>query len=108
MTRRKERTALYDALDTAKAIQRDVDLILAPTTTRRPPRQLDGKRVVKIRITADCEADAEEARAIIEHVLATHQARMQTPREGSNPKYIDAQKWMSYGDFTLSGKRRKQ
>lgn len=109
MTRRKDLNALSQFVRTGQAMQRDVDLILAPTKTRRQPRQLDGKRVVKIRIVADCEEDADQARALVEQLLARLECRMQAPREGQNPKYADEQKWMSYGDFVLPGKgKRKQ
>lgn len=74
--------------------------------TRRAARKLEGKRIVKIRITADSEADAEAARTLIEEALAAAQCRMQTPRQGSNPKYADDPKWMSYGDFVLPERKR--
>ncbi len=80
-----------------------VTIVAVPTAKpeRRSPRKLDGKRIIKIRITADNEADAEQARALIEQALAGAQCRLQSPRQGNNPKYADAPKWMSYGDFVL-------
>lgn len=85
-------------------------IVTVPTAerTRRSPRKLDGKRIVKIRITADSEADADAARALIEDALAGAQCRMQTPRQGSNPKYADDPKWMSYGDFVLPERRARK
>lgn len=74
---------------------------------RRSPRKLDGKRIVKLRITADSEEDAEAARELIEGLLSDAQCRMQTPRQGSNPKYADDPKWMSYGDFVLPERRQR-
>jgi len=75
---------------------------------RRAPRKLNRGPIVKIRLTADDEETAERAAALVEEALAAQQCRMQRPRQGSNPKYADDPKWMSYGDFELVTKGRKR
>jgi len=92
-----------------RPVSNTVTIVPVATTKpqRRAPRKLDGKWLVKIRITAHSEADAEQARALIEELLSSVQCRMQTPHQGSNPKYADDPKWMSYGDFVLPAKTKR-
>lgn len=56
---------------------------------------------VKLRLTGDSE---QEVRAAIAHVQQyLPGAKMLKPREGSNPRYADNQKWFSYGELTMGG-----
>jgi hypothetical protein len=59
--------------------------------------------LIKIRITADSEAEAITAVALVEQQLAKLNCRMLRPRVGSNPKYADDPKWLAYGDFEITG-----
>lgn len=97
---------LHQFVEVARAIQFDIDQLTKPA--RRSPRKLRGGPIVKLRITADSEAEAEQARQLIEQLLASLNCRMQRPRAGSNPKYADAQKWISYGDIELPASKRKR
>lgn len=56
---------------------------------------------VKIRITADNEDDATQAREYLKSLLGSGLS-LAKPRQGTNPKYADNQKYMCYGevDFT--------
>jgi hypothetical protein len=66
--------------------------------------------VIKSRL---CTEDEPTCRAGIELVeLALPNAWMQSPGQGSNPKYADQQKWFAYGELdtsrpTVRRRRRK-
>jgi hypothetical protein len=54
---------------------------------------------VKIRIQASSQAEAELVR---KHLLKAHPGLcLNSPREGTNPKYAGRQKWAVYGDIQL-------
>ena len=86
---------LRDVAELARAIQFDIDAITKPVTADTEV----GPRRIKLRITASTEAEAEQARVLIQQLLAVLNCRMRTPRAGSNPNY--AERWMSYGEFEL-------
>ncbi|HEU4323314.1 MAG TPA: hypothetical protein VFS21_09185 [Roseiflexaceae bacterium] len=69
----------------------------APRTRRRRAKGA-ATRVVKLRICAETEADCEAARRLLENATG---CRMGKPRAGSNPKYADSQKWLSYGEWEI-------
>jgi len=75
---------------------------------RRSPRKLGGGPLLKLRLTADSEEDAQRACELVEDLLAHLNCRMQRPRQGSNPKYADDPKWLAYGDFELPATRRQR
>ena len=79
----------------ARAIQFDVDELTRPV----PADTEVGPRRIRLRISAPTEAEAEQARVLIQQLLAVLNCRMRTPRAGSNPNY--AERWMSYGEFEL-------
>ena len=55
--------------------------------------------IVKVRLQGDSEEEVEAAKR---HLLAKHVGLcLSSPREGSNPRYRDNQKWMSYGDLVF-------
>lgn len=56
--------------------------------------------VIKIRLCADDEPTCREGIELVEQALPN--ARMQSPRQGSNPKYADQQKWFAYGELDTS------
>jgi len=61
---------------------------------------------IRIRITADNEKECDQMR---KHFLKSHpQLIMSKPRKGSNPKYIENQKWFSYGDYQKGVIRRRR
>lgn len=55
---------------------------------------------IKIRLCADDEPSCRQAIDLVETALPN--ARMQSPRQGSNPKYAEQQKWFSYGEIDTS------
>ncbi|KPV48697.1 hypothetical protein SE17_36675, partial [Kouleothrix aurantiaca] len=95
---------LHRAAELARAIQFDIDEITKPVpadTEIRPRR-------IRLRITAATEAEAEQARRLIEQLLATLNCQMQPARAGANPRYATAPRWMSYGDFELPAGRLRR
>ena len=86
----------------ARAIQFDIDAITKPV----PSDTEIGPLRIRLRITAATQAEAEQARVLIQQLLAVLKCRMRTPRAGSNPKY--AERWMSYGDFELPTARPRK
>lgn len=55
---------------------------------------------VKIRIQTSSQYEAETAR---KHLLKKHPGLcLNSPREGTNPKYAGRQKWAVYGDLELT------
>lgn len=55
---------------------------------------------VKIRITADNSEDAEAVREYLQRMLKPG-LKLAKARQGNNPKYAEAPKWLAYGIFTL-------
>ena len=86
----------------ARAIQFDVDELTRPV----PADTEVGPRRIRLRISAPTEAEAEQARGLIQQLLAVLNCRMRTPRAGSNPKY--AERWISYGDLELPAGRPRR
>jgi hypothetical protein len=64
--------------------------------------------IIKLRLCADNEADAQKARDIVEAALAKYGCRLATPRAGRNPKYADAQKVFSYGELVINAPAPKR
>lgn len=63
--------------------------------------------VVKVRLQADSEPEAQKALEVVEKALKGA-CRLYKPREGTNPKYEGNQKWAVYGELDLdrvSGKK---
>jgi hypothetical protein len=56
---------------------------------------------VKIRITADNEADATQAREYLKALMGDG-LTLAKPRQGTNPKYADNQKYMCYGEYDFT------
>jgi hypothetical protein len=56
---------------------------------------------VKIRITADNEADATQAREYLKALLGEG-LTLAKPRQGTNPKYADNQTYMCYGEYDFT------
>jgi hypothetical protein len=79
-----------------------------PAPKRCSPRKRSGRPVIKIRLTAESQDDAELACAVVEELLATLQCRMQAPRPGGNPRYADDPKVLAYGDFELPPVKRRR
>ena len=95
---------LRRAAELARAIQFDIDELTAPAAVRADLRV--GPSRIRLRITAATEAEAEQARRLIQQLLAVLNCRMRTPRAGSNPKY--AERWISYGDLELPAGRPRR
>jgi hypothetical protein len=76
-----------------------------PPTTRRPrrPRQTGARRIVKLRIQADSEADCLAACAQV--AAALRGCTMRRPQPGRNPRYEGRQQWLSYGELELDAQR---
>jgi hypothetical protein len=61
---------------------------------------------VKIRLMAESKNEVEKLRR---HLLKKHpQIILSNPRQGSNPKYAEKQKWFSYGDYEFGKIRRRR
>jgi len=60
---------------------------------------------VKVRIQGT-KAEVEKLRR---HLLKKHpQLILSSPREGTNPRYADNQKWASYGDYQFGVVRKRR
>lgn len=55
--------------------------------------------LIKIRLTADTRDECEAARDYL-HATLGDSCRLETPREGRNPRYAGEQKWFCYGQIT--------
>ena len=61
---------------------------------------------VKIRLMSTNKNDIEKLRR---HFLKKHpQAILAHPRQGTNPKYAENQKWFVYGDYEFGKIRRRR
>ena len=62
------------------------------------------KTLIKVRLQGT-EDEVNMARALLLKTMPG--IRMGKPREGSNPRYVDNQKWAAYGDLLIdeSGKQ---
>lgn len=71
-----------------------------PKPTTRPLRSRRGpRRVVKLRIQADSEADCLAACARVAAALPG--CTLRRPRPGNNPRYAGQPRWISYGQLEL-------
>lgn len=106
-----KRDDVHQIARVAHDLQTEIDDILEPPTVparRRSPRKRSGGPVIKIRLTAGCEDDAQRACELVEELLTALNCRMQRPRTGNNPKYADDPKWLAYGDFELPAKKQRK
>ena len=76
-----------------------IAVIAQPNRSAQPKRR--GGTVIKLRITADTAADAEQARVLLEQLLASLHCHMRPPRAGANPHCASPPIWLSYGAFVL-------
>jgi hypothetical protein len=87
----------------ARAIQFDIDELqrrdAAPRTSEL--HSPAGPSRIRLRISAATEAEAEQARRLIEQLLATLNCQMQPARAGANPRYVTAPRWLCYGSIEL-------
>lgn len=56
--------------------------------------------IIKIRLCTEDEPACRAGIDLVERALLN--ARMQSPRQGSNPKYAEQQKWFAYGEIDTS------
>lgn len=59
--------------------------------------------MVKIRICGDTENEVDTVIELFENLFP--EMRWSTPRQGSNPKYAEDQKWFSYGEPRIKDKK---
>jgi hypothetical protein len=55
---------------------------------------------IKIRLTAETKEACEAARSHLQKELG-ESCRLESPREGRNPKYEGEQKWFCYGQLVI-------
>lgn len=60
---------------------------------------------VKVRIQGEKEAVERLKKILLERC---EELILASPREGTNPKYADNQKWSSYGDFKFNTVRKRR
>ena len=94
----------------ARAIQFDIDEIqqrdvMTHTGELHSPT---GPSRIRLRISAPTEAEAEQARVLIQQLLATLNCQMQPARAGANPRYATAPRWLCYGSIELPAARPRR